>query len=360
MQAFEIRDLWVTRAGRRLLHGIALDVPSPGLLAVLGDTGAGKSTLARALVAAAPHDRLQVSGQVLLDGRPLHEIWPRVGVYPPDLAVPPTRPAPRQDPGVHALLDLMLPPRPAYVLDEPTAGLSTVERRVAIGLLRSLACRSLVLLTTGDRSHCMALGGRVALLDAGRVTATVAASTLFARPRAFDVDPGRLRAADHATHVGDIWWVVPGLLGSVPRQTPQASARSTYAALAAAQVGHLVSLDADADATAAHCAAYRIAWHHAGPPSTQARIAALCRLAETAIGVGEGIVFQDGERPDRTAMVLAAVLVWHGEPVDTAIDLVRLTHPQALSRPGQRRFLERFTDRIGQRHRADPVDAACR
>jgi ABC-type branched-subunit amino acid transport system ATPase component len=45
-----VRDLQVSYAGAlRALHGVSVDVPRGGVVAVLGANGAGKSTLLRAI-----------------------------------------------------------------------------------------------------------------------------------------------------------------------------------------------------------------------------------------------------------------------------------------------------------------------
>src|SRR5688572_17610509 len=47
-----VHDLHVTYGGTlRALHGVSLDVPGEGIVAVLGGNGAGKSTLLRAISA---------------------------------------------------------------------------------------------------------------------------------------------------------------------------------------------------------------------------------------------------------------------------------------------------------------------
>ena len=61
--ALEATGLTVTLRGRRLLHGVSLDVRFGQVLAILGPNGAGKSTLVRALAGLVPHDgTLRLSG----------------------------------------------------------------------------------------------------------------------------------------------------------------------------------------------------------------------------------------------------------------------------------------------------------
>ncbi|WP_431931088.1 ABC transporter ATP-binding protein [Nonomuraea jabiensis] len=66
------RGVTVTRDGARLLDGLDLELPAGSLTAVVGPSGAGKTTLAMVAGRLLDPDR----GQVLLDGRPLTEIAP--------------------------------------------------------------------------------------------------------------------------------------------------------------------------------------------------------------------------------------------------------------------------------------------
>ncbi len=69
--AIEFRDLWFRYDGAasEVLRGISLSVPAGGSLALVGPTGAGKSTLASLLVRM--HDA--PAGSVLIDGHPVRE-----------------------------------------------------------------------------------------------------------------------------------------------------------------------------------------------------------------------------------------------------------------------------------------------
>lgn len=60
-------DIRVSRAGRTVVDGVSLTVPSTGTLGIVGPNGSGKTTLLRALHAAVPLN----GGRVLLDGHDL-------------------------------------------------------------------------------------------------------------------------------------------------------------------------------------------------------------------------------------------------------------------------------------------------
>ncbi|MGV9386932.1 ABC transporter ATP-binding protein [Nonomuraea sp. NPDC003707] len=66
------RGVTVTRDGARLLDGLDLELPAGSLTAVVGPSGAGKTTLAMVAGRLLDPD----GGQVLLDGRPLAELAP--------------------------------------------------------------------------------------------------------------------------------------------------------------------------------------------------------------------------------------------------------------------------------------------
>ena len=68
--SLRIRDLSVIRDGRRILDGVSLDVPAGGTLAVVGPTGAGKTTL----VDAVPRLLEFAPGTVFIGGRDVHDL----------------------------------------------------------------------------------------------------------------------------------------------------------------------------------------------------------------------------------------------------------------------------------------------
>lgn len=66
MSLFSIRDLTVDVPGRRLLHGLTLDLPPGRVIALIGHNGSGKSTLLKVLARQIP-----ASGTVAFEGRAL-------------------------------------------------------------------------------------------------------------------------------------------------------------------------------------------------------------------------------------------------------------------------------------------------
>ena len=73
--------------GKQALHGLTLDLRTPGLVGLLGPNGAGKSTLMKLLVAAL----LPTTGAILVDGQPLaktdRQLKARLGYLPQDFGL---------------------------------------------------------------------------------------------------------------------------------------------------------------------------------------------------------------------------------------------------------------------------------
>ena len=65
LEAFSVG---VQVGGKRLVHGVSIEVPPGNLLAVVGPNGAGKSTLLRVLTG----ERPLTNGQICLNGTELH------------------------------------------------------------------------------------------------------------------------------------------------------------------------------------------------------------------------------------------------------------------------------------------------
>ncbi|MFC3170090.1 ABC transporter ATP-binding protein [Paracoccus fontiphilus] len=100
MTLFAIRDLTVDVPGRRLLHGLTLDLPQGRMIALIGHNGSGKSTLLKVLarqVAAS-------GGSVSFESRPLGD-W-RARDYARRLAFLPQHPPPAEGMTVRELVAL--------------------------------------------------------------------------------------------------------------------------------------------------------------------------------------------------------------------------------------------------------------
>lgn len=72
MTLFAIENLSVDVPGRRLLHGITLDLPAGQVIALIGHNGSGKSTLLKVLAR-----QVEATGRIAFEGRPLSDWRPR-------------------------------------------------------------------------------------------------------------------------------------------------------------------------------------------------------------------------------------------------------------------------------------------
>ena len=204
----ELQLFSVHRGGRRVVRRASLSVDSPGLLFIVGASGAGKSSLLAALAGGDPEE-VTHSGTARLDGKELgvagsraawvtqHEQLLEEGTLAANLAVLLHLP-PRDLPAwlhCHALDDIvsrlgescaLLPPSlrrllavlaglhfeaPLVLVDEPEAGL--IEPHVACIRTRlgELSTRCMVVVATQDHHACQALQGHTALLAGGAIRA---------------------------------------------------------------------------------------------------------------------------------------------------------------------------------------------
>jgi ABC-type polar amino acid transport system ATPase subunit len=215
-----IRDLEVRRGARHVVRGVSLDVARGELLAVMGASGAGKTSVLRAVAGLDPIaagtvaiDGLQLSAGPLPRGETLRELHQRVGMvfqfhhlfehltalHNVWLALvhvqrQPQREAERkarellQHLGVGARSDAV--PRelsggeaqrvaiaralavgpPLLLMDEPTASLDPARRGELAATLRQLASEGrTIVVATHDEEFARACAHRVLIMDEGRV-----------------------------------------------------------------------------------------------------------------------------------------------------------------------------------------------
>jgi ABC-2 type transport system ATP-binding protein len=232
--AAEVRDLVVVRGGRKVLHGVSLDLAPGRLTGLLGPSGSGKTTLMRALVGV----QIVRSGSVNVLGRPAGspELRRRVGyvtqapsVYG-DLTVRENlgyfarvlgvargrvdAAIETVDLGGHAdqvvstlsggersrvsLAAALLGEPELLILDEPTVGLDPVLRRDLWQTFHRLADEGATLLIS---SHVMDEAGRcdeLLLVRDGRIVADETPAELRARTGEEDLEAAFLAVAEAA------------------------------------------------------------------------------------------------------------------------------------------------------------------
>ena len=220
MNVLAIRDLEVRRGARPVVRGVSLDVTRGEILAVMGASGAGKTSVLRAVAGLDPIaagsvavDGLQLSTGPLPRGETLRELHRRVGMVFQfhhlfehltalhnvwlALVHVQRQPQPEAERKARELLDHLgvgaraeAVPRelsggeaqrvaiaralavgpPLLLMDEPTASLDPARRGELAATLRQLAAEGRTLVVaTHDEEFARACAHRVLIMDEGRV-----------------------------------------------------------------------------------------------------------------------------------------------------------------------------------------------
>ncbi len=270
MALLRVRDLaidYASRRGRvRAVRGVSLDVEPGEAVAVIGESGSGKTTFALALVRLLPRSATAAHGEVLFDdGREIRDVlqmdretvrrfrWrraamvfqsamnsfnPVIGIWSQFLDTARAhgmsdarmvrrradelltlvhldpervlRAYPHELSGgmkqrVLIALSLLLDPL-LLILDEPTTALDILTQRAIIDLLRELRARLgfAMIFISHDLSLAAELADRVLTMYAGRVVEEARVDELFYRPR-HPYSVGLLRAVPKVTGpLGDL------------------------------------------------------------------------------------------------------------------------------------------------------------
>jgi ABC-type glutathione transport system ATPase component len=238
MTTLTVRDLTVSVGQKRLVGPVDFDV-EPGLpLAILGETGAGKSVLAQAVIGALPAE-LSAEGAITFSGtrldrlsqREREKLWGRsIAILPqePWLALDPLMVSAAQVAESHAevagrswpeangrarddlaalgLAEAAMKARPGtmsggmaqrvafaaataagartLLVDEPTKGLDDARRDDVVRLLKAYVAAGGVLITiTHEVAVARALGGRAMILRAGEVVEAGTAENVLTAPK---------------------------------------------------------------------------------------------------------------------------------------------------------------------------------
>ena len=220
MSVLAIRDLEVRRGARSVVRGVSLDVARGEILAVMGASGAGKTSVLRAVAGLDPIaagrvviDGLQLSAGPLPRGESLRALHQRVGMVFQfhhlfehltalhnvwlALVHVQRQPQPEAERKARELLDHLgvgaradAVPRelsggeaqrvaiaralavgpPLLLMDEPTASLDPARRGDLAATLRQLASEGRTLVVaTHDEEFARACAHRVLIMDEGRV-----------------------------------------------------------------------------------------------------------------------------------------------------------------------------------------------
>jgi len=219
---------------RRLVDGLSLDVPAGKIVALVGASGAGKSTACLGALGVYPSGCARTGGDVLVDGSPQTPASLRRGVVAMALQNPrgafnPVRTmaehfneiltallvpaaqhagraatalrsagvaAPHDVLGLYpfemsggmlqrAMLAICLCARPDFIFaDEPTTDLDTVLQREILDVLAQAACQDEmgILLVTHDMGVVAAIADEVVVMDAGRRVDSAPVMDVFHHP----------------------------------------------------------------------------------------------------------------------------------------------------------------------------------
>jgi ABC-type sugar transport system ATPase subunit len=226
MTSVEVESLVVRRDGHELVRGVDLVVTSGTVLALLGASGSGKTTVLRAVAGLEPvavgavrfggvdvtalpaADRnvgmvfqqpvlyprrtvgRNISFPLELRHDPIEEIRKRVGAESRALhieallAMPPARLSAGEAQVVQIARAMVRSPE-VLLLDEPFALLDPVRaaelRREVLTVQRGLGITTIV--ATNDAADAMTLADRVAVIDGGRITLDASPLAVYDRPR---------------------------------------------------------------------------------------------------------------------------------------------------------------------------------
>ncbi len=263
----EIDDLKVSYDGTEILAGVSLDLLRGDSLAIIGESGAGKTTLGLALMALLDG---RCSGRVLLDGKdllsldekerrkmrgkemamvfqnvedaldPLMTVYDQIGeaisahgggspqglgerisrlLRSVGLEEEKGRAFPHQMSGgekQRALIAMALANDPqVLILDEPTASLDAVTKAEITKLLRERIREKIVLVITHDISTAAKLTEKMAVLYAGRIVEMGETRDLLENPR-HPYTRGLIRSSPNMTTTKDLQGIPGRMKHGVP------------------------------------------------------------------------------------------------------------------------------------------------
>lgn len=261
-------------------------------------------------------------------------------------------------------------------LDEPTSGLSDAEAERLLGHIRLESARRAMLVVLHNQAQARALDGTVALLAGGVIQEMAPGEKFFDSPatgagRAFvstgscavpspGADPATLDPEagppaplppEAQSYVSDAFgprgflWLKKGRLAGTPRPGIVHDLDYDLKALVRVGVTTLVSLTCTPPDSAAYAAAgIANRWFPVpdmdAPPLEQAM--EICRQVEQLLTGGEVVAFHCRAGLGRTGALLAAYLIWEGQPALAALEAVRRIEPRWVQSERQLRFLEEF------------------
>jgi atypical dual specificity phosphatase len=262
------------------------------------------------------------------------------------------------------------------VADEPTAGLDESEAIDLLAMLRVQARERAVLFVTHHQRFAQIAGGTTVLLASGRVQETAPTAVFFRSPRTEAgqgfVRTGGCPSPSPVAHTEDLessapppaslpveamarsrfegprgfFWVWPGRLGGLPRPGIVEPAQEDLAALKRLGVTTMVTLEetptiAGPALEHAEMSSIHFPIIDMGVPAV-ADAEVFCRDLHARIEAGEVVALHCRAGLGRTGTMLAAMLVYAGEPARAAIERVRRLNPRSIQSGAQVEFLSVF------------------
>ena len=261
-------------------------------------------------------------------------------------------------------------------LDEPTTGLNDQEAQRLLRHIRTASQRHALLVVLHNQAHVRLLGGTVALLAGGVIqeaapltdffsapnsragrdfvhTGSCAVPSPGADPSTLDPTAGQPAAIppEANNYVSDAFgprgflWLKKGRLAGTPRPGIVHDLDYDLKALTRVGVTILVSLtttppDSDAYAAAGIANLWFPIPDMGAPALEQAQD--ICRQIEQLLTQGAVVAVHCRAGLGRTGTLLAAHLIWEGQPALSALEIVRRIEPRWVQSETQLRFLEEF------------------
>ena len=186
-----VRDLRVgfaTDDGQvRAVDGVSFDVARSEVLAIVGESGCGKSVTAQTLIGLTRSPNAVITGSVIFDGRDLNTLPDRElqKIRGARIAMVFQDPMTSLNPVYRVMIAMALALEPEVLIaDEPTTALDVTIQAQILDLLRTLNRDKgvSVVLITHDLGVVAELADRVVVMYAGQVVEQAGVDELFAAP----------------------------------------------------------------------------------------------------------------------------------------------------------------------------------